>query len=291
MNKPIIILLSILLFLWLLGVSYCHSKSCPCSTEVANAAVVPPVPEKKQEIAILIEDINLDFSAKTADNLLFSKNTCDYKTPLSENLQEVFSLVAQHLNNNSNRILTLSGLYEYLEDNECTNSENLGIGRAERVQQLLIQMGAPADRIRTTSESKSSLEQLDNLIVGGVEYNFSGMEERLRANNITLYFDSNDQQISMTSEQKQYFEDLKNYLAQNPNARASVTGHTDNQGNDRGNQRLSRKRSEFVRDYMVEQGINRKQIVNKGMGSNVPIATNDTEEGRALNRRVEITIQ
>ena len=167
----------------------------------------------------------------------------------------------------------------------------MGIGRAEQVKQLLVQLGAPEDRIRTTSSSKAELEYLDDFIVGGIEYSFSNMEERLRANNITLYFDSNDQEISMTSEQRQYFEDLKNYLAQNPDARASVTGHTDSQGNYRGNQRLSRKRSEFVRDYMIDQGISRKQIVNKGMGPDIPIASNETEEGRALNRRVEITIQ
>ena len=108
MNKPIVILLSIILFLWLLGASYCHSKSCPCKGEVASATVTPPpVTEKKQEISISIADPTLNFSAETADNLLFVKNNCDYKMPISDDLKTVFSNVTQHLTDNDNRILTL----------------------------------------------------------------------------------------------------------------------------------------------------------------------------------------
>ena len=101
----------------------------------------------------------------------------------------------------------------------------------------------------------------------------------------------NKKEINLTAEQRNYMENLKAYLAQNPDAKAKVTGYTDDRGEDRTNIRLSRKRSEFVRDFMIEQGITKRQIKNKGMGPDNPVATNETDEGRALNRRVEITLE
>jgi OOP family OmpA-OmpF porin len=69
-----------------------------------------------------------------------------------------------------------------------------------------------------------------------------------------------------------------------------LTGHTDNRGNPEHNQRLSQKRVERVKGYLVSKGISAKRIGGKGFGGSKPIASNDTEETRRLNRRVEFTI-
>jgi len=73
-----------------------------------------------------------------------------------------------------------------------------------------------------------------------------------------------------------------------PDLKVSVEGHTDSIGSATYNQKLSERRAMAVRDYMVSQGIDAARITVRGFGKSKPIATNDTEEGRAQNRRVEI---
>jgi outer membrane protein OmpA-like peptidoglycan-associated protein len=73
--------------------------------------------------------------------------------------------------------------------------------------------------------------------------------------------------------------------------RIIVEGHTDSVGSDAVNQRLSEARARAVRDHLVSQGVDATVITTVGRGPTQPIATNDTREGRAQNRRVEIIIE
>ncbi|HLK11800.1 MAG TPA: OmpA family protein [Candidatus Binatia bacterium] len=77
-------------------------------------------------------------------------------------------------------------------------------------------------------------------------------------------------------------------LKANPSLQVSVEGHTDSIGSDAYNLRLSERRAETVRDYMVAQGIAASRITVRGLGKADPVASNGTAEGRAMNRRVEI---
>ncbi len=87
---------------------------------------------------------------------------------------------------------------------------------------------------------------------------------------------------------------MLNQIAQifidNPTYKVEVQGHTDNTGNDELNMALSDKRANAVRDYLIKQGVPENQLTAKGYGETMPIATNKTSKGRALNRRVEFVI-
>ena len=281
----------------MLFASFFSSKNCNCTGAAAAAvpAVVAPIKDRPEK-TISIADTEMDFKAGTDDNLLFPLNSCEYIQPLSEPLTKVFQDAVTHLNSNANRMLVLTGLYRGNETNECGNSQDLGYGRAEKVKSMLVGMGAPAAQIRTQSLANDVTLYDDNSVLGGVEYEFissdiGDVEERLRAGNITLYFDTNKRNLSLTAEQQKYFDDLKYFIAQKPDAKISVSGHTDDRGDYKYNKRLSRKRAEFVRDYMVENGIPKKNIVARGFGPDKPLGTNDTKEGREKNRRVEIKIK
>ncbi len=70
-----------------------------------------------------------------------------------------------------------------------------------------------------------------------------------------------------------------------------IQGHTDNVGNSETNQRLSQRRAQAVRDYLVSKGVDRKRLQATGYGSEVPLEDNETAAGRAANRRVQFEIK
>jgi OmpA-OmpF porin, OOP family len=81
------------------------------------------------------------------------------------------------------------------------------------------------------------------------------------------------------------------FLQANPNVRIELSGHTDNRGVHQDNIKLSQQRVNKVKEYLVSKGVEAKRISGKGYGGTKPIASNDTEESRRMNRRVEFTIK
>ena len=103
-----------------------------------------------------------------------------------------------------------------------------------------------------------------------------------------LHFATNKTRILSSSEEA--LEALFDYLERNPEIRIKIMGHTDNVGKDVANQRLSEGRAEAVREDLIKRGINETRIEAEGYGETRPIDTNDTEEGRQNNRRVEVEV-
>ena len=103
-----------------------------------------------------------------------------------------------------------------------------------------------------------------------------------------MFFATNKTRILSISEQS--LQDLFMYLERNPEVRIRIIGHTDNIGKDAANQKLSEGRAKAVRDDLIERGVAPERIQSEGRGESQPIDTNDTEEGRQNNRRVEIEI-
>ncbi len=92
----------------------------------------------------------------------------------------------------------------------------------------------------------------------------------------------------------QYYPDLDNIvsvLKHNPGVEVVVEGHTDSQGDEAMNQQLSQKRAQAVVDYLVDKGVDASRISASGKGESMPIADNSTAEGRAQNRRIEISVK
>ena len=103
-----------------------------------------------------------------------------------------------------------------------------------------------------------------------------------------LHFATNKTRILARSEEA--LQALYMYLARNPQVRIKIIGHTDNVGKDAANQKLSDGRAHEVMKDLIERGIAPERLQAEGRGESQPIDTNDTEEGRQNNRRVEIEI-
>jgi outer membrane protein OmpA-like peptidoglycan-associated protein len=80
-------------------------------------------------------------------------------------------------------------------------------------------------------------------------------------------------------------------LQRYPRTQVEVVGHTDGRGTEEFNYDLSRKRASAVAEELAGNGVSRSRISTRGEGASRPVATNDTPEGRAMNRRVEINVQ
>ncbi len=86
-------------------------------------------------------------------------------------------------------------------------------------------------------------------------------------------------------------ESVAQFLKENPELKIEIQGHTDSQGSNSFNLRLSRRRADAVKAHLVEEfGIESKRLLTKGYGESAPVADNSTEEGRRRNRRIDLLI-
>lgn len=105
---------------------------------------------------------------------------------------------------------------------------------------------------------------------------------------IDVYFDTG--KATLKSESNKAIKIMYEMLVTNPSMVIELQGHTDSQGDDKQNQKLSEDRAKAVRDALIAKGINGSRMTAKGYGETVPIADNASEEGRAKNRRTVFVV-
>ena len=142
---------------------------------------------------------------------------------------------------------------------------------------------------------------------GGVGYYMDVQEAKLRqrlegtgvsvtrmGDNITLNMPSNITfALNSADLNSQFFSALEGVgveLKEYKNTVVEIAGHTDSSGSDEYNRTLSQRRAQAVASYLTSQGVKSERLITVGAGESHPIASNDTEQGRASNRRVELTI-
>ncbi len=103
-----------------------------------------------------------------------------------------------------------------------------------------------------------------------------------------IFFETNKATIKPESTTE--LERLASLLIENPTIRLEISGHTDNVGSYRANQKLSESRAKSVVEYLVSKGVGSSRLEYKGYSFNQPIADNNTAEGRSQNRRVEFKV-
>lgn len=112
------------------------------------------------------------------------------------------------------------------------------------------------------------------------------LPEKYTLNNV--FFDFN--QATLTTESFKELNQLTSFMKAQKTMVIEIAGYTDNIGTEEANQLLSQERANAIMDYLLKHGVHARKIVAKGYGSSDPVATNDTPEGRKLNRRTEIHI-
>ncbi|RFS17481.1 OmpA family protein [Emticicia sp. C21] len=148
--------------------------------------------------------------------------------------------------------------------------------RAEAKEFIAIEKSLDLTEIKEYKEYKNDLLKLAPIEVGVV----------VPLNNIFFEYAKATLRSDSYPELDRIVDDMKG----NPNLVLEIQGHTDNVGSNESNLKLSQDRAEAVRKYLVSKKIQAARVTSVGFGETKPIAPNDTEEGRALNRRVQIVI-
>lgn len=294
MNRILPLLL--LLALWLI-IGSLFIKSRLCGTPAAAAVVAPA----KDNTRLLIQD-GAAFKSTATGHFDFNESSNNYLTPLSADVNTSLAETATYLKAHPNRSITITGLYTEGETNSSV-FPSIGLARANEVKKALTNLGISPKQLLTAHQLLASGTTLkEGVLMDGINFSFTetteDLEERLAAikvrldaNPITIYFPTGEQIVTLDKTQRQDFADLVFYLDNVAESNVEVGGHTDNKGELKLNTRLSRKRAEFVRDYLTANGLQANRLSAQGYGPNTPIASNGTKEGRAKNRRVEVRLK
>jgi len=103
-----------------------------------------------------------------------------------------------------------------------------------------------------------------------------------------IFFDTG--KYNLKPESVSELKKLLEFMEHNPALKIEIGGHTDNVGGEAYNLELSENRAKSVFDFLTQRGIEPSRLTYRGFGYSKPIATNDTQDGRAKNRRTEISI-
>jgi outer membrane protein OmpA-like peptidoglycan-associated protein len=129
------------------------------------------------------------------------------------------------------------------------------------------------------------LDEYGRLVKGLRDIYLDKSQNKVR---LLVFFETDKAELQKSSLPE--LQRVAKFLKANPNYQVEIAGHTDNTGDDKYNMELSTKRANSVVDYLVRNGVDRSRLTAKGYGETMPVSSNDTEDGRAENRRVEFII-
>ncbi|ASW74401.1 membrane protein [Chryseobacterium piperi] len=147
-------------------------------------------------------------------------------------------------------------------------------------------IGGVAGNVIGNKMDKQAKEIKETLPGAEVERVGDGIKVTMNESIVNFAFDSSN----LTSVAQTNLDKLEKVLENNPDTNINIYGHTDSVGKDAYNMALSQRRADAVKAYLAAKGIASNRMFTKGEGKTMPVASNDTEEGRAKNRRVEFAI-
>jgi general secretion pathway protein A len=188
-------------------------------------------------------------------------------------------------NNGKEKILSVEN-----SSSEIENPKSEDISRAEAGNENVSEM----DHKPSAADLNKLDETSENTVLSGIEGNSQAAEQVSSENSLLsvqpkkiIHFRHNSMRLS--DEAYEVLDQIIDYSASNPASKIIVEGYTDSLGHPAYNKNLSKMRAEVVKKHLVDKGIAAAKIETVGMGPENPIASNETFEGRKLNRRIEIS--
>ncbi|HET9487114.1 MAG TPA: OmpA family protein [Chryseosolibacter sp.] len=158
------------------------------------------------------------------------------------------------------------------------------------------QIGVPSSHYTIRIEANGYISALEKLDINGADMRDLEMNFRLQPVEVGTTVNLKNvlfaqAKTEILPESYPELDLVVAFLKENPKVRIELMGHTDGRGVHADNVKLSQQRVNKVKEYLVSKGIEARRISGKGFGGSKPIASNDTEESRRMNRRVEFVIR
>lgn len=251
---------------------------------------------------LIIKDEATGFEQEIGNNTTFRYGGYNLANASTKELSDGLAKVAVYLNTKANRKLLLKGLSIPGEPNSSALA-NIGIARANQVKSMLIGLGANPTQLETVWEERAELPKLDSAWLGAVEYEFVEFSDQEARNMLSefrdiekdltrrpqrLHFGKMQGKLKIDEDLRIYFKNLMRYLDAHPQAKAYCVGYTDDVGTAIENLELGKERAGFVKQYFEKHGVRGNQVVALSRGEQNALASNSSEQGKQLNRRVEI---
>lgn len=147
-------------------------------------------------------------------------------------------------------------------------------------------IGGVAGNVIGNKMDKQAKEIKETIPGAEVERVGDGIKITLPESIVNFAFDS----ANLSMDAKNNLDKLATVLMNNPDTDINIYGYTDSKGSDAYNLTLSERRAMSVKNYLSQKGVASSRLISMGMGEADPVATNDTDMGRAKNRRVEFAI-
>lgn len=266
-------IIGVILWLLLTIGSYNYSKICICASlpfcKHEHVLAVPSPPTETTRAP-------LDFRWSDATTFT-NEGFVDYKSTILSKKEE-------------NNILEITGYYIEREQNSSTFS-NMGLARANKIKELFIEEVGET-RIRLKSKRYPFSTDKKKGFFKGASFDWIPVESR----SVEVFSDRTIIRFPFNSVQKEIDPTIDNYLKKlatriiQSKEKISITGHTDNVGEQEINLQIAHRRAKMIRDILLQKGVSRNQLYTATKGENEPISTNDTEEGRKENRRVVVKL-
>lgn len=180
---------------------------------------------------------------------------------------------------------------------DASYNDALSLKRAQGVADYLVSTGANEDAIRVIGRGSRDPIATNETLEGRIKNRRVDILVVAEVRDLdTMVFPSAalfERKSAVLNEQGQALLEVSIMEAKDLLSRASyieIVGHTDNVGDEKDNLALSKQRAAAVRDHLISKGHDASKMVTTGRGETMPIADNDTDEGRAQNRRVQILI-
>ena len=277
---------------------FCCCCCCNPNKDVEKTSMV------KQELvnqSFMIEDST--FKYKCFDNFIFINNKSDVILPISDSLSMGIENIKNYLNTNKNKNIKITGYAKESEKNESMYP-NLGYARAISLKNLFITKGFDASRFEIDGIIENDLKMKGDTLIGPnlfkifntkslsttTQQDWVSLKTTLNANPLVLCFETGQTNVNLTTEEREKVAAITKYLDNVSGSTLQVEGHTDNVGSRTINVNLGLKRANFIKEYLVKNGIDASRITTTSKGPDVPVSSNETEVGKAKNRRSIITI-
>jgi OOP family OmpA-OmpF porin len=286
------LLLGILIFgLW--GSFARHYYVCEIKNNCEPQEVIeePTTPERLKNLNLSFGDENI----LEGYNQFFFQQGISQPTTDSSNVAFLDGIVS-YLIDHDEKKLKITGLFlESESDIQVNFDDNLGIARAKAIEKILIDLGIPGDRISLdyamvqgdalTEPIVFEILEISDTELADVQFTFNNMTF-LESN-----FEIDSDEFNPREAFLSYADSMKTYLELNPDKTLKIIGHTDNTGKVAHNKGLGYRRAEKAKLYIVSQVGIQTEIKIETKGEKEPMATNQTLEGRAKNRRVNLIIE